>query len=524
MKFKFLKGKNFKNFVKIVDIETKNDFEVYDIVKKVLERTEYNHFKQGFDKYTSYSYLFKDFIFPYQFWEDVEEELLKFTHLIPKENIVVEGYHHEHIEITRESFDEWLNKLKIPEEIVVGDTKYDYQPNSVFKALNRKVARVEIGTSGGKTFSTYLYCRYLIENKPFIDEENKQRRILMVVPSQLLAKQLKADFMSYDRLNDGIVTRKISVETIYSGSKKLMDADIVCGTFQSLCNYEEDYFDDFSVMICDELHRARSYSIRNGIYNKLKYCEFYFGMTGTFPKYNSLDYLHIVSMFGPEVLNISATELIERGVANPVNIRSIEINYYEDSVAKENKIKDIRDLIPKDVFGTDKYIAEKEYFHNNNKRTNILSKLLNHYKDNSMILVDTVEYCNILYEQLSRECPDKVFDIIHGKVFGRDEIIRKMKSTDQDYVLIGTFGTMSTGVSIKNLTNIYIVDCGKSEQRIRQSIGRAMRLLEGKSDSNIFDFMDNIKNSSFYSHSMERMKIYKEQKFPITYHKTTLCI
>ena len=519
MKFRFLQGKNNKDFVVISDITDKKDIQLYEIIKKTLLRSEYNPFVKSFNKTIQCSYLFRDYIFPFQFWEDVKKQLLNFTDLIKPEEIILENYTEKDI-VTKEEFDKWLHSLNIPEDISIDEEEYEYQQISVFGALNKRVSRIEVATSGGKTFITYLFCKFLIEHKPFKEESNKDKRILIIVPSKLLCKQLKNDFSYYDKLNE----KKVTVETIFAGSKRLYDADVVCGTYQSLCNYEEDYFDDFSVMVCDELHRAKAFSIRNEIYNKLKHCEFIFGMTGTFPKYNSLDYLHLVSMFGPEIINVSAQKLINLGVANPVKIKSIEINYFKDTVDKENAIKNIRELIPEDVFGTEKYMAEKFYFQHNEKRTNLISKFLNAFEDNSIILVDTVEYCDLLFNQLTKECPNKTFAIIHGKIKDREEIIEEMKHTDKNYVIIATFGTMSTGVSIKNLTNVYLVDCGKSDKRIRQSIGRAMRILEGKNNSMIIDFQDNIKNSNFYKHSRERLSTYKEQKFPISYHKTNLCI
>lgn len=520
MKFRFLQGKNNKDFVQISDVQTQKDMQLYEIIEKTLTRSEYNPFIKSFNKTIQCSYLLREYIFPLQFWEDIKKQLLNFPDLIKKEDIFIEGFINDK-QIEKTKFDEWIHSIKIPEDLSIDKEEYMYQQESVFKALNNRTARIEVATSGGKTFITYLYCKYIIEHKDiFKNEENKNKRILIIVPSKTLCLQLINDFADYDSLND----RKITVETIFSGSKRLYDADVVCGTYQSLREYEEDYFDDFSVMICDELHGAKAFSIRNQIYNKLKYCEFIFGMTGTFPKYNSLDYIHIVSMFGPEIVNVSAMELIQSGVANPVKIKSIEINYFKDSVSSENAIKNIRELIPEDVFGTDKYIAEKYYFQHNEKRTNIISKFLNTFNDNSIILVDTVEYCDLLYNQLTKECPNKTFAIIHGKIKDREDIIHEMKTSTENYVIIATFGTMSTGVSIKNLTNVYLVDCGKSDKRIRQSIGRAMRITEGKNNSMIIDFQDNIKNSTFYKHSRERLSTYKEQKFPISYHKTNICI
>lgn len=549
MRFKFLRGKNHRDFVKMIEVSTRQDIEVYNVVCKILKRVEYMPFLKGnFDKHIEASYLFREFLFPYQFWDDVRKVCLTLGTLIPKENCELiddpckpGGYYSQ---IPRDEFDEWLHSLNIPSDISIDKEEYMYQQDSVFKAINKHVARISVATSGGKTFLTYLYCKCLLE---YVGVEPK---ILIIVPSTLLCKQLKTDFTHYDSLNDN----KLLVETIYSGSKRVADAQIVCGTYQSLCNYDKEYFDEFTVCICDELHRAKAYSIRNEIYAKITNADYFFGMTGTFPDYKTLDYLHIVSMFGPEVTNVTVKQLIDTKVANRVDIKSIEITYYEDRektkrILNFNKIlSEMPELCPEyemdedvlrmaeeeynrenqedtedDVAKIDtesvnfskRYYAEKHYFQSNPFRINIIAKLINQFDENSIIFVDTVEYCNELYDFLKERCPNRIFAIIHGSVKHRDLYIEEMKDTPKGYVLIATYGTMSTGVSIKNLTNAYIVDGGKSKIRIKQSLGRLMRILDDKNTSKIFDFYDNMFHSSFRSQARARLKIYKDEKLNI---------
>jgi superfamily II DNA or RNA helicase len=69
------------------------------------------------------------------------------------------------------------------------------------------------------------------------------------------------------------------------------------------------------------------------------------------------------------------------------------------------------------------------------------------------------------------------------------------------------------------------VESYKSEKIIRQSIGRGMRLKEGKEKVNIIDFVDDFSlpkghKNYLLKHGEERMKIYAEQGFP--YKKYTV--
>lgn len=501
MRFRVVAGKNFKNYVYMDDIITSEDIEISEKVKFVLTRSEYKPFIQSFNKTITYSYLFSDVWFPVQFWQDVKKYL---NDLYGKE-FILEGEEELYDnDLTREAFDSFIEKLKVPDDIKTDDEKYKYQQDSAFLALYNKVGRIEVGTSGGKTFITYLYCRYICEHVRLQKYKDKQK-ILIIVPSKLLAKQLQSDFTHYQEKEE----KKIIVETIFSGSKRILDADIVCGTYQSLCQYDKEYFDDFRFIICDEVHRAKAYSIKEEIYNKTLKAEYFFGMSGTYPKYKSLDYIHIVSMFGPLLLKKSVKELIDTGISTPVKIHVIKINYTDDKNFSKN-------LISQMITGTTKYHAEKEYFQSNEARTLLICKLLKSYRSNALVLVDTVDYCSklkiFMEKYFSEQQIEKNIHIIHGNVNNRDQIIQDMKSTEKDFILIGTYGTMSTGVSINNIEQLYFVDGGKSEIRIRQSIGRGIRLNNNKEYCDVFDFYDNMPYSSFASHARERLKIYKEQK------------
>ena len=206
---------------------------------------------------------------------------------------------------------------------------------------------------------TYLYCRYLIDNCL-----QKGQKILIIINRKDLVKQTANSFTEFDSLNDV----PMIVETIFSGSKRLLDANVVIGTYQTLSSYEKEYFDDFSVLICDEAHSAKAYSIRNEIYSKCFNCEYLFGMTATWPDYKTLDYLNTTSMFGPLVFVKETHELIEDGNICPVLINKIKINYSEEyKHFSEN-------LIESGIVGADKYRVEKVFFQTYEPRTELITK------------------------------------------------------------------------------------------------------------------------------------------------------
>ena len=91
---------------------------------------------------------------------------------------------------------------------------------------------------------------------------------------------------------------------------------------------------------------------------------------------------------------------------------------------------------------------------------------------------------------------------------------------------MASFGTFSTGISVNNIHNIYLVESYKSENIIKQSIGRGMRKQLLKERVNIIDFVDDFtykgQDNYLMSHSDERIKIYEKEAFPYTIYNIDL--
>lgn len=75
----------------------------------------------------------------------------------------------------------------------------------------------------------------------------------------------------------------------------------------------------------------------------------------------------------------------------------------------------------------------------------------------------------------------------------------------------------STGVSIPSIENVIFASPYKSKIKVLQSIGRGLRLNEGKSHCKLFDIADDIsykksKNTTL-QHAIERYKLYNQEQF-----------
>ena len=123
-----------------------------------------------------------------------------------------------------------------------------------------------------------------------------------------------------------------------------------------------------------------------------------------------------------------------------------------------------------------------------------------------------------LYEQIKTACPEKdVYFIYGGTETDLREKIRKVMEKKDNAVIVASYGTFSTGISIRKLHNIVFASPSKSRIRVLQSIGRQLRKSEHKEKARLYDISDDIcwkkyKNHT-YRHYQERLKLYKAENF-----------
>jgi superfamily II DNA or RNA helicase len=89
--------------------------------------------------------------------------------------------------------------------------------------------------------------------------------------------------------------------------------------------------------------------------------------------------------------------------------------------------------------------------------------------------------------------------------------------TENDAIVVASFGTFSTGINIRNLHNIIFASPSKSRVRNLQSIGRGLRKSNGKEQATLYDIADDLRYKKHMNftlrHFVERVKIYNEEKF-----------
>jgi len=419
--------------------------------------------------------------------------------------------------VTRERFDAYIADLFGNSTL----SARDYQRDGVFNMLAYKNCCIEVSTSGGKTFMAYMLFRYMIDVVGI-------RHILFVTPGTNLTEQSAEKFIQYDHKNGKCIDWTYGTVSAKSKSKKKNSDDIptiVFGNYQSLRNKSDEYLSKFDVVIVDECHHARSYSIKS-ILHKCSRAQYKIGMTGTFPEQDSYDNFTLQSYIGPVVFRLSSYSLInEKNSATPVHVNMLNLRYLDNQTL--NDLFLLRNVSKKDdpAMGTKILNREKEVMRDNPDRFYYICSMLSKTTKNTLVIFSDIqnEYGRRIYNYIKDKTPKNAY-YIDGNT---NEMVRQqMKDAMEadltgNTIIVASMGCFSEGIDICNMFNIFIVETTKSAITLAQILGRGMRLFEGKERTIVIDFVDDYRygdgfyvDNYLYKHGMERYKIYQEKGFP----------
>lgn len=407
-------------------------------------------------------------------------------------------------DVKEEEFTAWVT------DFFAGHEKFkprDYQIDAAYKILMYQRCLAELATSAGKTLISFMVIAYLLEVL-------KKKRILFIVPNVSLVIQATEDFDEYN-IKDRI---PLKIQQIFAGVKIKNSSNIVVGTYQSLIKKSEEYFSEFDVVMIDECHKIKSLSIRT-ILDQCWHCDYRFGLSGTIPKKGTIDRLTLMSSTGPLIANVSASFLQEQGHISPCKVTIIEMDYatmeQKESFYFLSKTAEDR----KNLFN-----LEQNFIISSEKRKKFITDIIEKTNHNSLVLFYRIEQGEALYNALRQSSNKEVYYVDGGTDKDFREIYKKKMENSNNVILIASYGTFSTGISVQKIHNIFLTESFKSEVIIRQSIGRGLRKHESKNILNIIDFVDDLRyidehktyKNYLYRHAEVRREIYSEQKFPFS--------
>lgn len=373
-------------------------------------------------------------------------------------------------------------------------TPHDHQLRSFTHAVNTDRCLLVSPTGSGKSLIIYMLVRYYLN----MIESNK--KILIIVPTTSLVTQMYNDFEDYSGLDDW--DNESNCHKIFAGREKSNHKRVVISTWQSIYKLPKSYFKDFSVVVGDECHLFKAKSLTS-VMTKLEECPYRFGTTGTLD--GTLTHkLVIEGLFGPVFKVTSTKKLIEKDLLSDLSIDCIQLDYpgYIREKLKRSRYQDELDFI----------LA-------NTKRNNFICRLCNQIKGNTLVLFQYVaKHGKPLLKMMEHECRDRDIFFVYG---GTDtevrEKIRKITEEKENAIILASYGTFSTGISIKRLHNIIFSSPSKSRIRVLQSIGRQLRKSEHKDKAKLYDLADDLHWKKWKNHTLkhmeERLKIYASEKF-----------
>ena len=391
------------------------------------------------------------------------------------------------IENIRE-YAEWLNLHGRGEPIKIRD----YQLDAIHKAVFAERTVLLSPTASGKSLIIYTTMRYHLE---------EGRKCILVVPTTSLVEQMYTDFQDYSSANGWRVDRHC--QKLYSGFTRDFTSDVLITTWQSIYKQPVTWFNQFDVIFGDEAHNFKAKSLTS-VMEKMSNVRYRIGTTGTLDN-KKVHKLVLEGIFGPIHRVITTKELMDTNQVANLQITCLVLKY-DDTTRK--------------IVNKSTYQEEMDHIVKHEKRNKFIRNLALNCEGNTLVLFQYVEkHGKVLHDMIKDKAHDKrkIFFIYGGTDTEARESARKLAEQENDAIFIASFGVFSTGINIPSIENVIFASPSKSKIRNLQSIGRGLRLKEGKTHCNLYDISDDLHWKSWKNHTLghfaERLKTYSEEKF-----------
>lgn len=380
------------------------------------------------------------------------------------------------------------------------------QLEATVRAIHRKRCLNVCPTSFGKSISITMECLWYI---------HRGMRCLIIVPTKDLVDQFYNDIKDYATNEDGELEHWYPVvQRIYSGKTKELEnnTDICISTWQSLSKIEDDdYLNQFDVIIIDEVHRAKGAVIQS-LMLKATEVKYRTGWTGSLDE-EQISELLVKGLFGPEKTITTTKELMDKSIVANLSIQILRLRY-PDELCK--------DLINLDYHGQSTFIEQYQ------KRTNLLLRIVGTQTKTGLIFYKHIAHGEEIFEKARQMYPERNVYLVHGGHFQLNdtkyktfEDIKALIEEDENAIVIANYQLASTGISIKHLYWMMFFVPIKSFISTVQSIGRVLRVSKKKTKALLIDIVDDFsykkrtKLSQNYAvkHFGERFSIYNVNQF-----------
>jgi len=366
----------------------------------------------------------------------------------------------------------------------------DYQLDAIQKCMNEHRAMLLSPTASGKSLIIYTLMRHYV---------GTGKKCILIVPTTSLVEQMYKDFEDYSYVNQWPVDRYC--QKLYSGFTKDITSDVLITTWQSIYKQPRAWFEQFNVVFGDEAHQFKAKSLGT-VMEKMTNIPYRIGTTGTLDG-KQVHRLVLEGMFGPVFKVTTTKELMKSGRVAELNIKCLLLKYDEDTRKKRKN---------------NLYQEEMDFLVSNSKRNRFIVNLAKSLKGNTLVLFQYVDKHGIVLYDMCKDSEDLEVHIVHGDVKVTErEAIRYKATKNSNMLVFASYGTFSTGINMPSIENVIFASPSKSKIRNLQSIGRGLRLNEGKTHCNLYDIADDLTYKSWKNHTLnhflERVKLYSEEQF-----------
>ena len=245
-------------------------------------------------------------------------------------------------------------------------------------------------------------------------------------------------------------------------------------------------------VIIDECHGLK-YNNKVSDFVKDLSTKIRFGLTGTLPE-EEKD-CNVKGIIGPVLIEREVHELQDIGILADINIYPIQLRHRNKPVFHYNSASEYQKA----------YYDEWNYLEKCDRANKATLSIIENIGGNTLVLFDHTTHGKYLFDNLNH---DKKY-FIDGSidVDYREEVRAELEKTTGNIIIANT-KVFSTGINIKSLNTIVFTMHGKGATKVIQSIGRGLRLKEGKSGMTLIDIFHNFKYST--AHYDLRCGLYKK--------------
>lgn len=363
--------------------------------------------------------------------------------------------------------------------------------------------------NSGKSMIIYMIMRWML---------NHDRRMVIIVPSTSLVEQMHNDFKNYASKDDSFDVDD-RVHKLYAKIKTTDPYQDQCiiTTWQSIKNYDNALFETWDCVLVDEAHACKSQELSK-ILTGATNAKFRYGLTGTLTGMVCHEY-QITGLLGSAYQATTTKNLQERGYLSDCTIYMVDLKYpTEEAKQLWKETKELKKT----------YFDEVDFVNHHVKRQLFLRNLVCSLKGTTLILFRFREHGQWLYELIKQKVGDSrpVYHI-DGKVDAqkREAIRQQLKDPNSNAILVFSVATSATGIDIKSIQNL-ILSPSKSKVQTLQSIGRSLRLCDGKKGARIFDIVDDLRTGKrrnfLYNLAQKRLEFYTNESLNVEFKQVQL--